>query len=190
MSKLSLEKEYCPPVHIRWAIRPDPDSASLKWSQTSQAMHNHDPPLPQQLQPSNLHHYRIQPLRWRAAPTTQPQQTPGPVPKPSQAVPTVAANLQWDRQSVLHAEQQSNKHCSTKTSTIHARFPCGSCSFPATSSSPFRVQNSPRTRKTPRKQDIPHPTPPRGGMQNATDNTRTYSRRLFSASPSAETVGE
>src|SRR6266700_7168889 len=108
MSKLSLEKEYCPPVHIRWAIRPDPDSASLKWSQTSQPTHNHPPPLPQQLQPSNLHHYRIQPLRWRAAPTTQPQQTPGPVPKPSQAVPTVAANSQWDRQSVLHAEQQSN----------------------------------------------------------------------------------
>src|SRR6266571_1359187 len=132
MSKLSLEKEYCPPVHIRWAIRPDPDSASLKWS-----------------------------------PTTQPQQTPGPVPKPSQAVPTVAANLQWDRQSVLHAEQQSNKHCSTKTSTIHARFPCGSCSFPATSSSPFRVQNSPRTRKTPRKQNnsTSDPPPPRGACK-------------------------
>src|SRR6266571_3171882 len=129
MSKLSLEKEYCPPVHIRWAIRPDPDSASLKWS-----------------------------------PTTQPQQTPGPVPKPSQAVPTVAANLQWDRQSVLHAEQQSNKHCSTKTSTIHARFPCGSCSFPATSSSPFRVQNSPGQEKRPGDRIIPHPTPlPPGG---------------------------
>ena len=167
MSKLSLEKEYCPPVHIRWAIRPDPDSASLKWSQASQAMHNHDPPLPQRLQPSNLHRYRIQPLRWRAVPTTQPQQTPGPVPKPSQAVPTVAANLQRARQSVLHAEQRSNNTARlrpTRFNTVSARFPCGSCSFPATSNRPFRVQNKPGTEKHPGNRTIPHPTPlPPGG---------------------------
>src|SRR5437667_8100932 len=48
----------------------------------------------------------------------------------------------------------------TPLAYLHARFPCGTCTFPASPKDDFKLQNSPKTTRKARIRTVTHTTPP------------------------------
>src|SRR5207249_7952950 len=58
------------------------------------------------------------------------------------------------------AQPLNPPHVAIPLEYLSARFPCGTCTFPASPKDDFRLQNSPKTPRKARIRTVTHTTPP------------------------------